>query len=486
MTTAFVNIKDAPYNAKGDGVTDDTAAFQAAFDDLFRQGFTGSIGKITVPLGTYAIKSPLWTYAGAGWIIEGAGSWCTRLVWSSDATGDGASDAMLNFVNYYHCSLRDICLWSANSTVKPSALVKLLSDSSRPYETCTAFEFVKCWFSSVTYGFMDSHVVWDFLGFDQNNECAQFRNCKFSYADVASCQITGANAKANTFTDCTWQSVARAVWARNIGTKAGGAFSVYGGTVGDATETAFELSINDSCNLVGVVAEKVNRFLVTNQGSSLTQNIMPVNMIGCRIATETQNEDQEMIRVEHAGPVLIQGNTFESFVAPPHNKPSVIRVHSRITCPQVVTVVGNAWNGPATGDASSYPVACAHSWPIYYYEGPPSPAQKVLVEGNLYRAANGVELVIKPEEGRRNSRGYGWIGTLKFTGKRKLAVKFDMETYDTNYQVSLTPTAYDARTFTAGSNRVKTVTKSTKGFTVELEARAGGGAGVDFDWSVTR
>lgn len=485
-----INIKDAPYNAKGDGVTNDTAAFQMALDNMTRQispdyGQAG-IAKIIVPPGRYLIEKPLWTYAGAGWTIEGAGTWNTRLEWSMNATVDDPSDAMLNIVNYYHCSLRDIELWSTNTVVKPSALVKLISDITRPAETPTTFEFTKCKFGANYYGYLDSHVVWDYLGpnasfvvrnasYDFGNDFSLFRNCHFHYADVASCQISGVNSKEHTFTDCIWQSVKRAVWSK------GGGFSVYGGFVGNALETAFELVINDFCNLIGVGAEGVNRFLVTNTASALTGNTMPVNMIGCRIATNSLAADQELIRVAHAGPVLIQGNTFDS------GRPPVIRVHSQPKVPQVVTVVGNAWNnGNMSNVASSYPQECAQSWPIYYYDfGTPSPQQKVLVEGNLYRGANDV-LFNKPEEGRRNSRGYGMTGTLKFASTRKSTVTFGNETYDTNYQVHLTPTAYDGRTFVAGSNRVKKVTKSTKGFTVELESRAGGGAGVDFDWSVVR
>ena len=47
-----VNVKDAPFNAKGDGVTDDTAAIQAAVDSKL-----GAI--IFIPQGTYRITSPI-------------------------------------------------------------------------------------------------------------------------------------------------------------------------------------------------------------------------------------------------------------------------------------------------------------------------------------------------------------------------------------------------------------------------------------------
>ncbi len=51
---SFVNVKMAPFNAVGDGVTDDTAAFQAAINYLLPTG-----GHISVPKGTYKITSSL-------------------------------------------------------------------------------------------------------------------------------------------------------------------------------------------------------------------------------------------------------------------------------------------------------------------------------------------------------------------------------------------------------------------------------------------
>lgn len=59
-----LNVRLAPYNAKGDGVADDTAAVQMAIDDAHLMG-----SKVIVPHGSYLIKSTL--FLPESIVIEG-------------------------------------------------------------------------------------------------------------------------------------------------------------------------------------------------------------------------------------------------------------------------------------------------------------------------------------------------------------------------------------------------------------------------------
>lgn len=51
-SSALVNVKDAPFNAKGDGLADDTAALQKAVDAM-----AGTGGTVRIPAGTYRVDA---------------------------------------------------------------------------------------------------------------------------------------------------------------------------------------------------------------------------------------------------------------------------------------------------------------------------------------------------------------------------------------------------------------------------------------------
>src|SRR5690349_11774140 len=68
----YVNVKSAPYNATGNGVTDDTNAIQQALNDIGAMGD----GIVFVPEGNYLIASHL--VVPASTVLKGVASHVQR------------------------------------------------------------------------------------------------------------------------------------------------------------------------------------------------------------------------------------------------------------------------------------------------------------------------------------------------------------------------------------------------------------------------
>jgi len=89
LPEGWINVKD--FGAKGDGITDDTAAIQAAINNGHR---------IYFPHGNYIISQPL-TFAKSGVKLFGESEYTTTIIPSSDFSGDALISAGDGSISYY-------------------------------------------------------------------------------------------------------------------------------------------------------------------------------------------------------------------------------------------------------------------------------------------------------------------------------------------------------------------------------------------------
>lgn len=131
-----INVRD--FGAVGDGVTDDTAAFVAAFSAAFGSSASPNIGvlrynnkPVFIPSGHYIITSPLYLTAVDGGYISGNGSNSTLLDYtgglvgntiSSSATGGSSAITPLIFCNGFRYSRMEGLSFSMPSSVNTACL----------------------------------------------------------------------------------------------------------------------------------------------------------------------------------------------------------------------------------------------------------------------------------------------------------------------------------------------------------------------------
>lgn len=146
----------------------------------------------------------------------------------------------------------------------------------------------------------------------------------------------------------------------------------------------------------------------------------------------------------------------------------------------VATLTGCFFSGEGVG-VHNAPGAAWEKLRVAAYNNTHLEDAPILPEGLGNAAGAGLTGISATATPAQNLRGALTISDSGTTG----AVTFDVEEPDDSYHVAVTPVS-STGTPDTGSNRVLSVTKTSAGFTVEVEAAPGSGNSVTFDWILVR
>lgn len=285
---------------KCDGVTDDTASFQAAI--------ASSYGKtLVIPSGICNISS---TIVITGTIhILGAGSAAdsshapTTLEW----TGSNSTIPMIDLQGVRESTFEEFLIESSNA----NPLDVGIRSQTITGRTATANIFRHIQMNGTGIGL---HKGWQFIagtGGNNNNDVNSFFDCKVSNYTKAAWSFEHTQSKGHNFYDCQFAGAGGQTLQYGVTTalgagNAGGSFAWFGGGGYGNAEADFYLgSANDAILISGANIEFSGRLLeTTNSGS----NSWPVTIQGVRFASDGLNPDGQAIIYTARGPLVLIGN----------------------------------------------------------------------------------------------------------------------------------------------------------------------------------
>jgi hypothetical protein len=457
-----LNARDL--GAKGNGVDDDTAVFQAALNSLA----LNNGGQLLVPPGTYVISSSLYvggdgaTPCGCGTYVIGLGSAENGAIfkWVGNAT-----DPLFETGGLYRGGMSNVKVLASSQFPLAFGIRSLTANSLHAQNVYTDIVI------DGTDGSIDKGVALQSgSGGDGNNDFNFFVRVAVRNFTTAAFSAEHTQSFSHFFIDCVMShgavGMTNAITGPNTPGPADGFFVWMGGSADHITSAVFDG--NGPFEIHGINAESSARLLHTYGWTNVAQGI---SIEGSRFSPGSDvAADHYCFLPTSPGPFIFIGNVFESGNCQLYNNYTEL------------VAIGNTIYTDAGG-------------PTDWIK--PSTFAKTNAFGNIHiDRATGIvskwpdhfaaDLVNAPglatgPTGANNLRGAVTVTNTSTSG----VVTFATPEPDNNYFVVETPTTVTGSPPMA-SRHVIGVSKTQNGFTLTTEAAPGGGNSVTFDWKMVR
>jgi hypothetical protein len=298
-----ISVKDEPYGAVGDGVTDDTAAVQAALD----AGGPGS--RVLVPRGFYKIAGTLTRHPGQ--IIEGEG-WETTV-----GTYALAGGSVLVQTSVSDIPLIEIAGASDAAQEERGGL----RDIALKYKTDGAVVGTGYKATNSRQNVLENVYVASFnIGIEQGNNCWQWGMRNVRVMDAAKCLYSHDSGEDSTYLSCIFRSYRASglnVHMKNmsqtnlflgcdISNADGGVWMEQGDANGDGTGTPYPMHASFlNCQFEELATYAIKT--TSSNGSAAAKYHPQVIAIGCRgYNFNTPSVGQIFIDAQHASYVELR------------------------------------------------------------------------------------------------------------------------------------------------------------------------------------